>query len=170
MRGNRVKLNADLYDTSECPSALDLFVETLLLDRNCVSTVFAAVNALLQHYSLLRCSKTTTVILSQALYTATTLTEYDRWGLLTLASLCCICRYVLVPGWPRAQDQVLSLGRRTDSVRGNGVLQKLCCPRQEEKASCQWVSRPVIPERAVTQQQRLASEIDKFDFRKPVRL
>ena len=39
MRGNGVKLNADPYDTSECPSALDLFVETLLLDQNYVYCV-----------------------------------------------------------------------------------------------------------------------------------
>ena len=59
------------------------------------------------------------------------------------------------------------------SLRGNGDLEKL---RDTGRVCCASVSgqpsRPVIPEKrearlpTVTQQQRLASEIDKFDFRK----
>ena len=63
------------------------------------------------------------------------------------------------------------------SLRGNGDLEKL---RETGRECCASVSgqpsRPVIPEKreahlpTVTQQQRLASEIDKFDFRKPATL
>ena len=63
------------------------------------------------------------------------------------------------------------------SLRGNGNLEKLC---ETGRECCSSVSgqpsRPVIPEKrephlpTVTKQQSLASEIDKFDFRKPATL
>ena len=63
------------------------------------------------------------------------------------------------------------------SLRGNGDLEKLC---ETGRECCSSVSgqpsRPVIPEKrephlpTVTKQQSLASEIDKFDFRKPATL
>ena len=177
---------------------------------------FTAVNALLQH----DCNKTRffkCVVLSQVLYTATTLTEYHMWGSLMLAPRYTsywgehelappvelnvppvyICTYVPVPGRPCTnvkyihQDQIYDVnipyifsksgthGWLTDalpySLRGNGDLEKL---RETGRESVVPVCQDNLPGflrreahlPTATQQQRLASEIDKFDFRKPATL